>query len=86
MLTVTGRFAHFPVRPESFRPESFRPRVVSPSITWVVSHSYLSRFAHYLMSRFAHFLNLYFIEGIVKNLQVLFPSMKILLYFFKKKW
>ena len=30
---VTGRFAHFPVRPESFRPESFRPRVVSPSIT-----------------------------------------------------
>ena len=31
--TVTGRFAHFPVRPESFRPESFRPRVVSPFIT-----------------------------------------------------
>ena len=28
---VTGRFAHFPVRPESFRPGSFRPRVVSPS-------------------------------------------------------
>ena len=37
------------------------------------------------MSRFAHFLNLYFIEDIVKNLQFLFPSMKILLYFFKKK-
>ena len=36
------------------------------------------------MSRFAHFLNLYFIEDIVKNLQFLFPSMKILLYFFKK--
>ena len=55
---VTGRFAHFPVRPESFRPplrESFRP--LTPS-----------RFAHYLMSRFAHFLNLYFIEDIVKNL------------------
>ena len=32
-VSVTGRFAHFPVRPESFRPESFRPQVVSPSIT-----------------------------------------------------
>ena len=31
VYVVTGRFAHFPVRPESFRPESFRPRVVSPS-------------------------------------------------------
>ena len=41
---VTGRFAHFPVRPESFRPESFRPRVVSPSITWVVSPSYPESF------------------------------------------
>ena len=37
------------------------------------------------MSRFAHFLNLYFIEDIVKNLQFLFPSMKILLNFLKKK-
>ena len=52
-LGVTGRFAHFPVRPESFRPESFRPRVVSPSITWVVSPSYpesfrpLSKFIFY---------------------------------------
>ena len=42
--TVTGRFAHFPIRPESFRPESFRPRVVSPSITWVVSPSYPESF------------------------------------------
>ena len=42
--TVTGRFAHFPVRPESFRPESFRPRVVSPSITWVVLPSYPESF------------------------------------------
>ena len=41
---VTGRFAHFPVRPESFRPESFHPRVVSPSITWVVSPSYPESF------------------------------------------
>ena len=41
---VTGRFAHFPVRPESFRPESFRPRVVSPSITRVVSPSYPESF------------------------------------------
>ena len=41
---VTGRFAHFPVRPESFRPESFRPGVVSPSITWVVSPSYPESF------------------------------------------
>ena len=41
---VTGRFAHFPVRPESFRPESFRPRVVSPSFTWVVSPSYPESF------------------------------------------
>ena len=56
---VTGRYAHFPVRPDSFRPplrESFRPPT-------------LSRFAHYLMSRFAQFLNLYFIEDIVINLQ-----------------
>ena len=41
---VTDRFAHFPVRPESFRPGSFRPRVVSPSITWVVSPSYPESF------------------------------------------
>ena len=84
LVWVTGRFAHFPDRPESFRPESFRPRVVSPSITWVVSPSYPESFAHYLMSRFAHFLNLFFIEDLMKNLQFLFPSMKILLYFFKK--
>ena len=32
IVRVTGRFAHFPVRPESFRPKSFRPRVVSPTI------------------------------------------------------
>ena len=65
-----SRFALSRFAPESFRPplrESFRPHT-------------LSRFAHYLMSRFAHFLNLYFIEDIVKNLQFLFPSMKILLY------
>ena len=36
------------------------------------------------MSRFVHYLNLHFIEDIVKTLQFLFPSMKILLYFFKK--
>ena len=42
--TVTGHFAHFPVRPESFRPGSFRPRVVSPSVTWVVSPSYPESF------------------------------------------
>ena len=41
---VTGRFAHFPVRPESFCPESFRPRVVSPSITWIISPSYPESF------------------------------------------
>ena len=33
LQAVTGRFAHFPIRPESFRPESFRPRVFSPSFT-----------------------------------------------------
>ena len=42
--TVTGRFAHFPVRHESFRPESFRTRVVSPSITWIISPSYPESF------------------------------------------
>ena len=41
---VTSRFAHFPVRPESFRPESFRPRIVSPFITWVISPSYPESF------------------------------------------
>ena len=76
---VTGPFAHFPVRPESFR-----PRVVSPSITWVVSPSYPESFRPYLTSRFARYLNLHFIEDIVKILQFLFPSMKILLHFFKK--
>ena len=39
VLLVTGRFAHFLVRPESFR-----PRVVSPSITWVTLH-YVSHLA-----------------------------------------
>ena len=29
---VTGRFAHFPVRPESFRPESFRPESFRPPL------------------------------------------------------
>ena len=38
-MKVTGRFAHFPVRPESFR-----PRVVSPFITWVVSPTYPESF------------------------------------------
>ena len=41
---VMGRFAHYPVRPESFRPVSCHPRVVSPSITWVVSPSYPESF------------------------------------------
>ena len=39
LRTVTGRFAHFPVRHESFH-----PWVVSPSITWVVSPSYPESF------------------------------------------
>ena len=76
---VTGRFAHFPVRPESFRPESFRPPLRES-----FRPLNLSRFAHCLVSRFVHFLNLYFIEDIVINLQFLFPSMKILVIFFKK--
>ena len=69
-----SRFALSRFAPESFRPplcESFR----TPT---------MGRFARYLMSRFAHFLNSYFIEDIVKNLQFLFPSTKILLYLFKK--
>ena len=78
-----GRFAHFPVRPESFRPESFRPESFRPPLHESFRPPTLSRFAHYLMSRFARFLNLYFIEAIVINLQSLFPSMKILFYFFK---
>ena len=69
-----SRFALSRFAPESFRP-SLRESFCPPT---------LSRFAHYLMSRLAHFLNLYFIEDIVKNLQFLFPSIKILLYFFKK--
>ena len=66
---------------------SFRP-VVSPPSRFALH--YVSRFALLprvvsptTWCRFAHFLNLYFIEDIVKNLQFLFPSMMILLYFFK---
>ena len=84
---VTGRFAHFPVRPESFRPESFSPpsrfapESFRPSLLESFRPPTLSRFAHYLVSRFAHFLNLYLIQDIVINLQFLFPSMKILVIF-----
>ena len=76
---VTGRFAHFPVRTESFRPQ-----VVSPSITWVVSPSYPESFRPLPDESFRPLSIFFFIEDLVKNLQFLFPSMKILLYFFKK--
>ena len=49
---VTGRFAHFPVRPESFRHESFRTPLRES-----FRPPTLSRFAHYLISRFDHFLS-----------------------------
>ena len=60
---VTGRFAHFPVRPESFRPESFRPRVVSPSVTWVISPSYTESFRPLLDESFRLLSKLIFYWG-----------------------
>ena len=55
---VMGRFAHFPVRPESFR-----PRVVSPSITWVVSPSYPESFRPLLDESFRPLSRLVFCWG-----------------------
>ena len=72
---VTGRFAHFPVRPESFRPESFRPRVVSPSITWVVSPSYPESFRPLLDESFRPLSKFIFYWGYCEKFTV-FVSFK----------
>ena len=68
--TVTGRFAHFPVRPESFRPESFRPRVVSPSITWVVSPFYPESFRPLLDESFRPLFKYIFYWGYCEKFTV----------------
>ena len=74
ILLVTGRFAHFPVRPELFRPESFRPRVVSPSITWVISPSYPESFRPLLDESFRPLSKLIFYWGYWDKFTVVFVS------------
>ena len=76
---VTGRFSHFPVRPESFR-----PRVVSPSITWVISPSYPESFRPLLDVSFRPLFKLIFYWGCCVKCIVFVSFNEDFLYFFNK--